>query len=74
MLLQGQTGATAVGTQSDKLGQLACTTRFDIHCTYLRMKGGVSGMQACCTLTVFFLSMTLISFSPIVALLNPQAV
>ena len=27
MLLQGQTGATAVSMQSDKLGRLACTTQ-----------------------------------------------
>jgi len=32
MLLQGQTGATAVSTQSDKLGQLACTISFVLHC------------------------------------------
>ncbi len=56
MLLQGQTGATAVGTQSDKLGQLACTIRLcpSLHIVWKCLSiylYCVSGTQACCSLT-----------------------
>lgn len=67
MLLQGQTGATTIGTQSDKLGQLACTIRCDRPCTCLHVEGA-------CKPAVpshdSFLTMTPISLSPIVGLLH----
>ncbi len=67
MLLQGQTGTTPVSMQSDKLGRLACTTKFDLHCTCLHVEGvckpAVPSQDS-------FLTMTPISLSPIAGLLH----